>query len=434
MDFLLVQIIAFLRPIMFIQYGPTIMGLNSFELFGVVSFLALLFMYLARLALVRTVSLSGTDLLILAFSFWCVAAFFVYSDKALLGELAKILIPLLTFTLVKYFVKSREQHLNVISFMIYGFVVPVAWTVWMIVHGEGLASINYWTDLPRYEGVYSNPHNLGHNMAFLLMLVTAYYVLSRTGRAAAGHGVAPPSRAKGALLLTLSGLAIFCLYNSYVRTTLVGIGIFSFMYLFCVNRKLWLGAVGVAVMGGLALAPKIATIFYDVAYVVEGERSATHLGSNRPNIWRNNIDAFLELSIDRKLAGVGIGNRGNPGGDEEIWNSHNDFLEVLMQTGIVGLILFLGIQVALLRGVRRLRGRERYLFLSLFTTVMVMNVASNSYVSRFGLAAMYYMLMAYIELPETTREGGKAGQKAFEPEMGGTSRVEVGSLGQAGST
>ena len=101
------------------------------------------------------------------------------------------------------------------------------------------------------------------------------------------------------------------------------------------------------------------------------------------------------MRFDEWLAGVGIGHRTHFEAND-VWNSHNDFLEVMIQTGIIGFVIFMVIQLLFLRQILRMRGQEKYLFLALFVAVSAMNFMSNSYVARFSVGQIYYMLMSYV--------------------------------------
>jgi O-antigen ligase len=126
---------------------------------------------------------------------------------------------------------------------------------------------------------------------------------------------------------------------------------------------------------------------------------ATMYGSGRPIIWKEYMEFFRGMPIDRQIAGIGIGNTGTqPWNDGLPYDTHNDWLQVLVFSGYVGLLLFVALNLALLRNILTLSGRERHLFIALFSAVAIMNFVSNSYVSRFGLGQMYYMLLAYVEV------------------------------------
>jgi len=202
----------------------------------------------------------------------------------------------------------------------------------------------------------------------------------------------------------LSVFALYCLYKSYVRTCFFGVLIFVYYYLFRVNKRLL--ALLSAIMGVVLIlsAAVLYTIFFDMVDSAKNP-DKSQFGSGRPVIWMHNVEEFVSQPLDGILAGVGVGNinshirsRREQVGD--MLNSHNDFLDVLTQTGIIGFFLFIAFQFSLFLKIRMLEGRERYIFLALFLTVTFMNFVSNSYVTRFGLGQMFYAVLAYIELPE----------------------------------
>ena len=399
MTFFLLEVFSFLRPIMFINVGMTFGGLNIFEIFAIVFVSVLLLIFLISLAQKTRITLTAIDCLIIAYSFWCVFVYALYFEEAHITDLAKLLIPLFTYIVAKDIIGDQRRYLRLIFVMIVGFTVPALWSAKLILHGEGLDAINYWTGIPRYLGVYANPHNLGHNMTFVIILMVAYVTIIKLTRARTG-GI---KTWQWLFMALLGAVALFCLYKSYVRTAYMGLLIFMAVYAFFYNRK-WLIIGSLAgVIVAMHFAALLSKIFIDVVEVEEGVKSAEYLGSGRPLIWLHNLSEFSEMTIDRQLAGVGIGNRVpvlkyRPGTDN-IWNSHNDYLEVMIETGIVGFCLYAALQLLFLRAILRIPGQERYLFIAIFVAVFLMNFASNSIGTRFGLAQMYYLLMAYVELP-----------------------------------
>jgi len=151
------------------------------------------------------------------------------------------------------------------------------------------------------------------------------------------------------------------------------------------------------------------SLLYDYDKVKTGVWDEGELGSGRPKIWKHNLDIFWSMPIDRQLAGAGIGNKGVSGTDGVV-DSHNDYLEMMMNTGIVGLLLYLTMQLLMLHKILRLPGREKHVFLGVFMAVVLMNFSSNSYITRAALAQMLFLVLAYIELPSAARA-----QKLTEP-------------------
>lgn len=409
MDFFLLQVFAFLRPIMFMDFGASVLGVEMLELAGVLLSAMIIAGLLLRATLLKELRLSIIDLTIGAFVLWCVAVWFVYIDKAYVKELAKLVIPLLTYTTVKNVVTDEAQYRRLMWLVILGFTIPLLWSTVLTVLGQGVYMVNYWSGEPRYRGVFTGPHEMAHYMTLILMLVMSYAILSRSGRSLPFHW------GKQLFLGLLSVLALYCLYQTWVRTAMVGLVVFGFVLLVTFKKRLLAVAlVGLAVIPLIFVDSVQKRLIYEVINAKEDAtfQTADYAGG-RPRMWKQFIGEFSKYPIDRQLAGIGIGN----GGElwrTDIWGStddnrhedanrigisHNDFLEVLVQTGIIGLVIFGALQFLVLRAVLRLRTPQRNVFLALFVAVTVMNIGSASYVTRFGIAQMYCLLLAYIELP-----------------------------------
>lgn len=395
MEAVLLQIAAFLRPIFFVDVYTEYL----FEVAAIVVFGLLLAAFLVRAAVQKDITMSSVDVWVALFSVWCVAAYITYPDKANLREVAKLIMPLWTYVIAKNIVHTPHDYLKVLRFLILGFVIPVVLSVVFIQTERGVEVIDYWTSIPRYRGAYAGSHSMGHNMTFLLMILMMYMFMAR--RLTSGVHVGTVWEGIGfrfgAVLLGVA--ALYCLYQSQVRTAVVGLVVFVGVLLFKVNRRVLLAlVVGSTIVGAMSLPVLVPRFLNDIAMIDSGTWDAQEIGSGRPRIWRNNVDLFVDMPLDRQLAGVGIGNKLGIGGTEGITDSHNDLLDVLIQTGIVGFLLFIGLQVALFRRVMEMPPYERALFLALFAATLVMNFVSNSYVTRFGLAQMFYIALAYIEV------------------------------------
>ena len=403
MDFLLLQIFAFLRPIMFIETPFSLAGLNLFEIGAILLSLLLILGVLVRMTLMKDVGVDGIDLAMIGFSGWCIAVFVIYIDQADVKELGKFVLPFLTYLAAKSVIRDVEQYRRILWLLIVGFGLPVAASTVLTLLGLGVDRVNFWTGIPRYLGVYSGPHNMGHNMTFLIMLMVLYFTIGRSQ--AGGIGL---SRVRMGYLGVMALAALYCLYMTGVRTAILGLGVFVVMLLFIYRRKhLLIGAAVVVVALPILKDDIVHHLYYEAVMAEKSqEHSVENIASGRPRIWETVWGEFSGMPLDRKLAGVGIGNSWDkPGSNlKVIEDSHNDFLEVLIQTGYVGFALFLALHVLLLRGVLRLQGLERHVLLALFVAVVVMNLASNSYVSRFGLAQMYYLVLSYVALAMRSAE------------------------------
>jgi len=396
MELILLKFFAFLRPILSTDTGARESAAILFS--GII-----IAAFAMRAATHKNLNLSVTDLVIGAFVFWCVAIYVIYIDKSHINVLAKFVIPLLTYVVVKSVIPSREQYLKMLWLLILGFSIPVFSSALLILLGGGVENISYWTGMPRHEGIYNGSHDMGHNSAFLLMAIWLYLLLLKEKRTL----VRDLSVVTKAILVLLVLTATYLLYQSHVRTTIVGLSVFGTVLLAMYYKRPLLIFVAAAILvSSFMLSENIQKRFFPEGVWAEKatDFDVSNYGSSRPLIWSKQIKAFLGVPVDQQLAGIGIGNNlGEETGraDDYILNkdTHNDFFRVMLHTGIVGLLLFVGLQLAILSRILRLDSGVKYAFLAIFAAVTVMNLVSNSYITRFGLAQMFYFLMAYVELP-----------------------------------
>ena len=392
----LVNIFYLVRPMMFVESPFTIGGLNFFE------FITIMFsLMLVGIAIKNTVdgnkrTLSGIEIAMILFMIWCTAILILYYENTSVKTYIKWILPLVTYMVLKRTINSHEQYIKLIYVLIIGYLIPIIWNFIVIVQGKGLGLVIYWTGLERYEGIYHGVHTMAHNMGFFIMLIALYYVLTKEST------TIKISAFKYIILFILVLLALYCIYKSGTRTVYVGLLVFFIAWLFKYNKKLLVLFSIMSVVTILLAAPILKTLFFDVVEAVEGERNIEKAGSGRPYIWKHNLTIYSELGIDRKIAGIGIGTATTMLKDS-VWNSHNDYLEALMQTGAIGFLLQLAMYFLIYKKIKKIKTKEAGVYEAIFIAVVVMNMLSNSYISRFGLAQLLFMVLVYIELPAVTK-------------------------------
>lgn len=394
MELLLVKLVALSRPLASMEFGETLFVAAGVGLFGM-----LVIALLVRIALKSSLRMSGIDWIIVAFTFWCVSISLIYFEAVRPGEVGKLVIPLLSYTLVKNVVRDEREYKSLILWTIAGFAFPTLLSVVLIFMGSPIAvdMVNYWTNVPRWEGVYNHSHTLGHSMTLLLFAIALWMALGPLGQEGA--------RPRTFTLLCVGALvpaAVYCLYMSQVRTALLGLLTFIAIYLCYLNRRLLIvGTAAFAVLAAATAPYWLARLAPELIVQERGiEVGALDVGSGRPRLWLNDIAVFGRLPIDQQIGGVGIGANEQVGDGETLYG-HNDWLGMLTQTGIVGFLLFAALQLAIFRRILQMQGKERYLFMALFAAVNVMMLVSNSYAWRIQVSQLYYMMLAFIELPTT---------------------------------
>jgi O-antigen ligase len=391
-DLFLLNISAFLRPIFFID----IQGSNLFDLAAIAIFCVLAFAFLMTVAMRRRMAITSIDFMIIAFAVWSICIYFIYFEKAHIRNTAQFLIPLFTYIVAKNVLTGPAQYIRLLKIMILGFTIPLILSVGMIALGSGMDYVDYWTGVKRWRGAYDGAHGFGHNMGLLIILICVYLTLVKRHEV---EDVGNPGR-KGQtwFFIGIAGVALICLALSQVRTVIIGIALFLFGFGWYFHRKALYVGLSIFTVTMVALAPIVLPIlFQDFYRAMEGEADASYIASGRPEIWENVVETFTGLPIDEKIAGMGIGNK-TVRFASGVYDAHNDWLQLLLETGIVGFLLYASIHVLMFRVILRINNIERYLFLVFLLVVEIMNLGSNSYITRFGIAQMFYMLMAYIEI------------------------------------
>lgn len=401
MEYFLLQAFALFRPMMFIDTALEIGGFSLFELAGIALFSALVFAFLYRAAVVQSIAISSVDTWIMAFVGWCIAAFLVHYEDSSIKALAGLVFPPLTYIIAKNFL-NRERYVRILMLLLTGFVVPLAMSAALIASGTGVEYVSYWTGIPRYKGAYSNSHNFGHSMTLLLMVMMAY--LAMRWRSEQSNRNKINVFRLGILLAPIAATAVYCAYMAAVRTAVVGFLVFLGVYLYSYSRKLFMTVAIMLSLATVAFSSVLVPVFLaDVEKISAGEWGVEQMGSGRFAIWQGKLTAFSELPLDRLIAGIGLGNRMQQLGSTSDYapglDSHSDYLEIMVTTGVVGLALVLILYLVLFRQIMRMQGWEKYLLLAVFLAVIIMNFLSNSYIARYGLGQIFFLMMTYAELP-----------------------------------
>lgn len=397
MELFLLKLVALFRPLASMEYVEPL-----FSVLGVGLFALLFAAVLIRAALNKSLRLSAVDGVIVAFAIWCIAISGIYYEGTQIAELVKVLVPVLSYTLVKNIIPNPQEYRRLLFWIIIGFVVPTLVSASLIAVGspKALDMVNYWTQVPRWKGVYTGAHSFGHSMTLFLMILVLFITLRR-GDETEKH--VRSSRLENTLFALLGIVALYGLYMSQVRTATLGLLIFLGIYSYTLNKKVFL--IGAATLVLVATATSSYWLMaFNPELGAEGrgvEVDVMNLGSGRPNLWLNDIKVFAERPIDAKLAGAGIGNRSGIGEAEGQVYGHNDWLELITQTGLIGFALFATLQIMIFKKILMMKGKEKNAFFALFVAVNLMMFVSNSYVWRIQVGHLYYMILAYIEIRQT---------------------------------
>jgi O-antigen ligase len=376
-------VFALLRPIMCIQYfaETSIIGLNFLELFSISISYTLLAVSLLEIHRLRTFPINFATVIGLLF---CLYLLFTLVLGSHIRETFRVILPFAIFIAVRVIIKNEKQIITLLSLIFLSYIIPLLGSAWLIMIGESIGKTIYQTGLIRYEGMYLKIHSFAHAMFIFVFVLFFYVTLNKNEK-------------KGKKLFLyclyfLCFIAIFNLFKSYTRNVWIGLFILLVFYLWGRKKYLVIATCifGVAI---IALVSKdFHTIFFDFIEPLSGEKEIRHLGAGRMGLWTSLIHRFKSLPLEVKLVGIGIESEKQGFG---IGRSHNDFLALLYTTGLIGFILYITFLLRVGYDILKssLERQLKYLFMGFFCSVIFMNIASNSYVTRVELAQYFYFIL-----------------------------------------
>ena len=389
---------------MSIKVGIVVGGFNFFEVMTIFIVILLLLIILLKLIKDKSYTFSSIDGFIIMFVLWCSLIMPFGMSEVDFKSYLKWILPPLSYILITKAFSSRFQYYVCLRSMVVGGGIAIIFSALAIVVGLGSMNINFWTGLPRYSGLYSGSHSLGHSAGFLVTSLVSFLCLHKFF-----------IKRRLSIIWKLAIVLIFitagyCLAMSHVRTVIIGL-LFFFVYIaYNYSKRILIAGLFASFIIVMVMAPVFYLLFFDVVDVAKGDRGLEEAGSGRPFIWRHNLEIFSKIGLEHQLVGIGIGNviqdddkmiyHTNTVSPENVWNSHNDYLETMMQTGIIGLLLQIGIYFSIFIKLLKEKVPFRNIYIGAFLSIVIMNFISNSYISRFGMAQMFYMYFAWVGIPE----------------------------------
>ena len=179
----------------------------------------------------------------------------------------------------------------------------------------------------RVNGTFDNPNVLGEYLLFVIPVIASLFFAEK-------------GWIKKIFYMGLGGVSIICLALTYSRGCYLGILLALAVFLLLINLK-WIIAFGLGIIAAPAFLPQsIINRFSSIGNMADSSTSY------RVSIWKGAIDmikdywyrpigqgtiAFNSIYPFYSYSGVGA------------QHSHNLFLQLLIETGIVGILSFLGI-------------------------------------------------------------------------------------------
>jgi O-antigen ligase len=394
MGFIVLVIFAFLRPITLTFVGIEAFGFSAFEIFGIIISYMLLFPVLLNF---RRLRLDKITLLSIYFCLYCLVSILWGSSVTVT---ARVILPFIVFFAARMYITEPKLIRVILITLVIGYILPIIKSVYSIILGQSVGAVSYWTNIQRFEGAFGKIHVLGYAMLFFIFISC---LLNRVCQ--------PTGKFTKFWLFVFQVFAIYCLYKSYLRTAFVGLIIFWVLYLWGANKKRFFLALIACAVIALLSYQKIENIIWQTGGHAEiGYHNLDAASSGRLYIWGHNIKLFLDSSLPQQLLGRGLGceSKRVVGTEDDVWQPHNNYLNLLMSLGAFGLIIYLTLLIILLWDIYTcdLEKGYKFLFGGIIVSVIVMNFLSNAVIFRIELSQYFWLFMAFFYFEkEKARDG-----------------------------
>jgi|GEM_PF-2263101 len=252
-----------------------------------------------------------------------------------------------------------------------------------------------------------------HSMLGLMMMVAIALAISQiiTARRLlyrCGYG-----------FLCLTYLAIIILSGS--RSILIGIPVAALVWAvqeYKARPKTVIGfsLAGIAVSAGAIVSPPGKTFLDSLLY---GETGYDISSVSRLFIWEGAVRHFMSAHLWHKLTGVGLGAYPTIVYDFVIWGgkrfisgAHNNYLHALLETGVIGLLLYIVLFVRIMLSLYRRRHKSVLAYAGFYLTIVLLVSSLTQetfwFQAAFGSFWMFYMVIITLAI-----DGGLSGRKGL---------------------
>ncbi len=269
------------------------------------------------------------------------------------GMLVKFILPALFIVFGMLYLREIPVLDRLAMVMALSVVVPLLFVLYEVVFGP--MSLSTRSGVLRYSGPYAQVSVYGIHFSMGLLGVAYLYLRSRTNALFL------------MLLVVMSILALAIPWVVHMTTWAVIGGLFAVLVFAMLWRKEWLRvavfvAVPVVVLFlsfSMRSSEDYARIVAPDIGVIRGDAPPEYFGNSRGLIWKNYLQQYAGAPVYAQLFGMPFSGEENMSGTT--FGAHNDFLRILMATGVLGLLLYLVWLGRSIVAVLKLRGELLFL-------------------------------------------------------------------------
>ena len=313
----------------------------------------------------------------------------VFAPDKILGiqDIFRLFSIFIIFILVYDLIKTKRQILHITRFLLLALPIPLAMGFYQIWTKEDwMDPIGIYDEFGRIMGSFVHPNVFAGFLMIFLSIVVFQLLICR-------------SRAMKIVWGGLILLMIFSLFHTYARGAWIGT-LAMFLVLGILKYRKLLIIIPLIVLVTFLFIPDVSERFLEIPKMVKNFDVKSKIF--RPTVERASFQWRLWMwyrSFEKALAhknvflhGYGIGNytifsedfSRNPKTDRGL-EAHNDYLRLLIEIGVIGLLIYVWILFRIWRLCLILYGRIddmqlksfMVIFLSLFVAFLVVSLSSN---------------------------------------------------------
>ncbi len=220
------------------------------------------------------------------------------------------------YLLVAHFASDDRAFRNLALAIALSAVLPLLMGLWQFVTAQGFLIKH--GEFLRVKGTFLHPNPFSIYLVFVCPVIIAVGVSLRRWRAFA---------------MALTGVTGFCLIVTFTRTAWIGLGV-ALLVMGWLRYKSILFLLPVALAGVLFLFPSVSERFSDLSSQESPVGTATNSFDWRLEHWQEVLPALKESPI------WGRGLDFYQGATADGKQAHNDFVRLLVETGVLGVALF----------------------------------------------------------------------------------------------
>lgn len=375
--FIFLILFCIFRPLTLINANIKIGGLNILEIFAIIISYILLFCIALNF---RKIKFDFISVSIIWFCSYCYISILWGSH---VRSVTQVTLPFALFFAIRVMVNEPKQIKLLVTIVIIAYCLPLVGSLYDITKGESVYMVESITEIARYSGMFEMLKGLAYSMFFISVYFYIQVIINQLKN----------RKIKWALLFLLV-MSFLCLYKSYVRTAYLGVAFFWFIALYGYNKRYFY----IILISSLIIGMLYIGILHQIFFKTQ-QFDANTASSGRMLLWGHNIKIFLRSNFDRKLLGYGFGggSTGVFGSENQLWHTHNDYLELLVRAGGIGLLVYLLIHFILLKDVYRsiVAKSTKYFYYGIIFSITIMNFFSGMLLYQVTMSQQFWMIIGF---------------------------------------